>query len=254
MSRAAYATPLPALPAGPSLDRGLGLRMLFMVRGMIFTYTGLRQELVLNVFKIMNSIVSSKTIALTFGVLVVCFTAGFYIIAWQEPSQTAPEGNVAAPLNTGSLPQSKSGSLSAPIFYDSQDSNYYLNPDGSSNLSGDLNVGNIVIKKDGSISTNLNADKVDDLNAADLLAAGGGSIYSIKCAWSCADGTYDVMRSTVNCISTCAPGSCYTGDTSLGTGCAGTGTGVSSVYTASNARVGWTAVTTGYCERICYHP
>ena len=116
----------------------------------------------------------NKIIFLIFSVLVICFGVAFYIIAWQEPSQTAPEGNISTPINTGSLPQSKSGRISATEFYDVNDSNYYLNPDGSSNLSGDLNVGNIVIKKDGSISTNLNADKVDDLNAADLLAQSGG--------------------------------------------------------------------------------
>jgi len=82
----------------------------------------------------MSKTVSPKVVSLVFGIFIILFAAGFYIFAWQEPSQIAPGGNVATPLNTGSLPQSKSGSISAPIFYDSQDSNYYLNPDGESNL------------------------------------------------------------------------------------------------------------------------
>ena len=59
----------------------------------------------------MNKIISPKIIALTFGILVVSFAVAFYVIAWQEPSQAPPGGNVPAPLNVGPTGQSKSGGL-----------------------------------------------------------------------------------------------------------------------------------------------
>ncbi|MFH1780668.1 MAG: hypothetical protein ABH841_01555 [Candidatus Nealsonbacteria bacterium] len=59
----------------------------------------------------MNTTVSPKLIALTFGVLVISFLATFYVVAWTEPSQAPPAGNVAAPLNSGNVGQSKEGGL-----------------------------------------------------------------------------------------------------------------------------------------------
>ncbi len=55
--------------------------------------------------------ISSKIVALTFSILAVSFLAAFYVVAWQEPSQTPPGGNVDTPLNTGSIGQSKAGGL-----------------------------------------------------------------------------------------------------------------------------------------------
>jgi hypothetical protein len=95
----------------------------------------------------MQNQISSKTIALTFGVLVILFSAGFYIFAWQEPASAPPAGNMANPINTSATAQTK---------------------------TGDLTVGISQIKADGSIGTNLNSDKVDSYHAADLMAAGGG--------------------------------------------------------------------------------
>lgn len=75
-----------------------------------------------------------KKTYLVFGALVICFSIAFYIVAWQEPSQTAPDSNVAAPVNTGSQPQAKAGRITATEFYDYNDSNYYLNPSGESKV------------------------------------------------------------------------------------------------------------------------
>ena len=58
-----------------------------------------------------NQTISSKTVALIFGVLVISFLAAFYVVAWQEPSQAPPGGNVPAPLNVGPTGQSKAGGL-----------------------------------------------------------------------------------------------------------------------------------------------
>lgn len=55
--------------------------------------------------------ISPKIVALIFGVLVICFLAAFYVVAWQEPASAPPGGNVATPLNTSNIGQSKQGGL-----------------------------------------------------------------------------------------------------------------------------------------------
>ena len=82
----------------------------------------------------MNKVISSKFVALTFGILVVCFAVAFYVIAWQEPIQPPPEGNVPPPINVGTEPQAKAGRLSVTELYDFNDPSYFLNPSGHSNL------------------------------------------------------------------------------------------------------------------------
>ena len=59
----------------------------------------------------MQKQISSKIVAITFGVLVILFAVSFYIFAWQEPGSTPPTGNVDTPLNAGSTGQSKKGNL-----------------------------------------------------------------------------------------------------------------------------------------------
>lgn len=58
-----------------------------------------------------------------------------FILAWQEPSQTPPEGNVSPPINTGAAAQSKEGPISAAQFGDIDSPDYYLNPSGDSKIS-----------------------------------------------------------------------------------------------------------------------
>ncbi|OGZ23897.1 MAG: hypothetical protein A2896_03050 [Candidatus Nealsonbacteria bacterium RIFCSPLOWO2_01_FULL_43_32] len=59
----------------------------------------------------MQKQVSPKIVALTFGILTIAFLAAFYVVAWQEPTQAPPGGNVAAPLNISNVGQSKEGGL-----------------------------------------------------------------------------------------------------------------------------------------------
>ena len=59
----------------------------------------------------MNKAISPKIVALTFGVSVICFAVAFYVIAWQEPTQAPPGGNVPTPINVGPTGQSKVGGL-----------------------------------------------------------------------------------------------------------------------------------------------
>jgi hypothetical protein len=59
----------------------------------------------------MSKIISPKTIALTFGVLVIIFLAAFYISAWTEPSGTPPTSNASTTINVSANPQIKEGAL-----------------------------------------------------------------------------------------------------------------------------------------------
>ena len=56
---------------------------------------------------------SPQAAALTFGILTAVFLAAFYVVAWTEPSVAppSPDPNVAVPLNSGSVGQSKKGNL-----------------------------------------------------------------------------------------------------------------------------------------------
>lgn len=76
------------------------------------------------------------------------FLANGLILAWTAPGAAPPAGNVPAPLNVGSTAQTKSGSLRsdtdirAPIFYDQNNTGYYVNPAGISKFST-INLGGV---------------------------------------------------------------------------------------------------------------
>jgi len=59
----------------------------------------------------MNKQVSYKIVSLTFGVLVLCFAVGFYVLGWTSPTAAPPGNNAAAPLNISSTGQTKAGGL-----------------------------------------------------------------------------------------------------------------------------------------------
>lgn len=69
-----------------------------------------------------------------------------YVSAWTAPTVTPPNGNVAAPVNVGNTAQTKTGNLTAnyltassesnaPVFKDTSDTSYFLNPNGDSVLA-----------------------------------------------------------------------------------------------------------------------
>ncbi len=53
----------------------------------------------------------TKPIALILGVLAMSIFVGYLVLAWTEPTQAPPGGNVPAPLNTSINAQSKEGAL-----------------------------------------------------------------------------------------------------------------------------------------------
>jgi len=127
-----------------------------------------------------------------FSTIFVPLIGAAIIYAWTEPSQPPPLGNVAAPLNVGTTPQTKLGEISATIFRDTDNPNYFINPSGGISAlfsgkvgigtatptakldiqGGELKIGTTIIKSEGQLSVGLNADRVDGYEASDLLAAG----------------------------------------------------------------------------------
>lgn len=74
-----------------------------------------------------------------------------YVYAWTAPTQTAPAGNVTAPLNTSNVAQSKAGDLTvssnliAPVFKDLNDQTFVLNPNADSTLQNVYAKGDVCI-------------------------------------------------------------------------------------------------------------
>ena len=64
----------------------------------------------------MKQKISPKSIALVFGVLILCFVIGFYVFAWTEPSGPPPTDNVAPPITSESDPIF-SGSAAATLTF-----------------------------------------------------------------------------------------------------------------------------------------
>jgi len=96
-----------------------------------------------------------KKISFIISIVLMSLAVSYTLGAWQEPTSSPPEGNVSAPINISSTAQTKSGGLTlqgdftAPIFYDADDSSYYVNPAGES-VVGSINIGANYVKVEGS--------------------------------------------------------------------------------------------------------
>jgi len=99
-----------------------------------------------------------KSFALILGVLIMSFLVGYLVFAWGEAPGTPPTCPVdypgcAAPLNVGLTDQTKQGALfigggvTAPVFKDSGDTTYFIDPAGqavtnySAILKGTVGIG-----------------------------------------------------------------------------------------------------------------
>jgi len=85
-----------------------------------------------------------KTITQLFILTIVIsciFLANGLILAWTSPGSNPPGSNVSPPINTSVTAQTKSGSLlsssdiRAPIFYDQNNTGYYVDPASTSRLN-----------------------------------------------------------------------------------------------------------------------
>lgn len=69
-----------------------------------------------------------------------------YLFAWANPTVNPPSGNVSPAINESSTAQVKNGSLgisgnlAAPIFYDANNTGYYVDPAGTSRFNS-INLG-----------------------------------------------------------------------------------------------------------------
>src|SRR3989344_6813546 len=100
----------------------------------------------------------SKTLSFLPQIIASLFLAGFVAYAWTEPAGPPPGGNVEAPINVGSASQIKAGALGIGGVLEV--------------FSSLIKVGTVEIKGDGSVSANLNADKIDGYSEADILTLG----------------------------------------------------------------------------------
>ncbi len=148
--------------------------------------------------------------ALVFGSL-LCIRLSY--AAWSEPTVTPPDGNAAAPLTISSAAQNKTGSLSissvtaytapgayAPIYYDSNNTSYYIQPSNtgtSAVFAGSVGIGvtnptrnvdvfeptdsTVVLRLSGNRSgTNGHADRIELVAPASPAAANKKSFELIN--------------------------------------------------------------------------
>lgn len=104
-----------------------------------------------------------KTLPLCLGVILAISLVNYLVLAWTEPSQTPPGGNVNAPINVGNTGQSKSGGL-------------ILNTGGAA-------IGLIVDKGYVGIGTNSPAKKLEvkgDVLATDVCNAAGACLSMLN--------------------------------------------------------------------------
>lgn len=107
----------------------------------------------------------NKTRFLSFlpQIIASLFLAGFVAYAWTGPAGPPPTANVDAPINVGTTSQYKAGAFGlGGLFHGYSDAIF----------DGKVSVGTAIIKGDGSISTNLNADKIDGYHETDILILG----------------------------------------------------------------------------------
>jgi len=79
---------------------------------------------------------NKKILIFSLSTLVLSLTA-YMVFSWSEPTTTMP-GSYALPINTSATAQIKAGALTVPIIYDSNNSAYYIDPNGNSSISGKI--------------------------------------------------------------------------------------------------------------------
>lgn len=114
-----------------------------------------------------------SNLCLIIAVFIMSFAVGYKVLSWTGPTGTAPASNTAAPINVSSTAQTKSGNLSAAIFYDADDTAYYINPSNATSalLSGRVGIGTTATTY-GTLYIKQSSD-VDE-NGIGIINSGGG--------------------------------------------------------------------------------
>jgi len=128
-----------------------------------------------------------NSLALFLAVLIFALGAVLATIAWTEPTSAPPAGNIPAPINVGSQAQTKQGPLTtvgaltsntalySPIFYDLDNTSWYINPSGTSVFSGNVGIGTTspggkldIQTSTGSVAIKINTFTLRPISATEL--------------------------------------------------------------------------------------
>ena len=123
--------------------------------------------------KIMNK---NYRLPATVCALAVCLALCFAVAAWNEPAETPPGGNAAAPLNAGDAAQSKSGDLNIGAGL-----KYWISKIGDSfALKNDAGQVKLAIDQNGNLGLGVDApaQKID--LGDDGTGAGGGRVVNVS--------------------------------------------------------------------------
>ena len=88
---------------------------------------------------------NQKILILSLSILFLS-TISFIGFAWFEPSSSIKE--IYTPISDTSAAQTKVGNLSAEMVYDYNNSAYYINPSGNSNIAGKIISNTSVVSTD----------------------------------------------------------------------------------------------------------
>lgn len=98
-----------------------------------------------------KEIIVSSAISIIASVMVMAGVS--YVFSWSEPSAIMPSEYIA-PINTSDTGQAKYGELSATIFRDTSNQNYYVDPAGTSIIGKMIQTGAITTSdSDGTVAT-----------------------------------------------------------------------------------------------------
>ena len=121
------------------------------------------------------------------GVITIAIIVGFSLPlthAWTEPTLTAPNGNLAAPINVSATTQTKAGALYVtggtitPLIWDTDNTLYYLNPFGASQVSSIFANGGVNLQASAGLNFSDHNGGFNMVDNSWIRATGVGNIYA----------------------------------------------------------------------------